>query len=346
MSDAPLLPREKEVLATILEDYIAKAQPVGSRTVSKAGGIRLSPASIRNTMSDLADKGYLGQPHTSAGRVPTEKAFRLYLDEVMRIRPLPEPLKEMMAASLGQAGLEIDTILRHASRLVSSVSRQACVVTAPRPDQARWRQIDFVLLRPGLVMGILVLQGGLVQKRLVAVGEDIAADDLVHFGNYLNHHFQNLAVSEVRARILAEMAAAERELSDLTGRALRLAMEAFDAPESPEVYLEGTLNMLAQPEFSDMGAMREVLGALQDRARLLDVLDKTIAQYRTVVILGNESHVADLSGCGLVSAPYGGAQTPVGSVSVIGPLRMDYAEVVPLVNYTAKLITAMLDKHF
>jgi len=346
MREKPLLPRELEVLSTIMEDYIAKAQPVGSRTVSKAGGLKLSPASIRNTMSDLTDKGFLDQPHTSAGRVPTEKAFRLYLDEVMRLRPLPEPLKEMMAASLGQAGLEIDQILRHASRLVSSVTRQACLVLAPRPAQARWRQIDFVLLRPGLVMGILVLQGGMVQKRLVAVGDDVSADDLVHFGNYLNHHFQDLTVAQVRGRILAEMAAAERELSDLTGRALRLAMEAFSAPESPEVYLEGTLNMLSHPEFSDIAAMREVLGALQDRARLLDVLDKTISEYRTVVILGQESHMADLSGCGLVSSPYGGTQTPGGSVSVIGPLRMDYAEVVPLVDYTAKLITAMLDKHF
>jgi len=346
MRDDPLIHRELEVLTAIVEDYVSNAQPVGSRTVSKTGRLRLSPASIRNTMSDLTDKGYLEQPHTSAGRVPTAKAFRLYLDHVMQVRPLPLPVKEMMSVSLGQAGLEIDDILRHASRLLSMVSKQACLVLAPRQSMARWRQIDFVLLRPGLVMAILVLQGGMVQKRLITAGTDISADDLVHFGNYLNHHFQNLTVAEVRSRILAEMAAAERELSHLAGRAVRLAAEAFGGSDQAQVYLEGTFNMLSQPEFSDMGVMREVLSALEDRTRLLEVLDKTISEYRSVVVLGEEAQVSDLAGCGLVSSPYGGQGVPVGAVSVIGPIRMDYAEVVPLVDYTARLITTLLGKHF
>jgi len=346
MREAPLIQRELEVLTSIVEDYIAKAQPVGSRTVSKGGRMRLSPASIRNTMADLTDKGYLEQPHTSAGRIPTAKAFRLYLDQVMQLRPLPAPLKEMMAASLGKAGLEIDDILRHASRVLSTVSKQVCMVLAPRQSMARWRQIDFVLLRPGLIMAILVLQGGMVQKRIVTADASITADDLVHFGNYLNHHFQNLTVAEVRGRIIAEMAAAERELSNLAGRAMRLAVDAFSETETPEIFVEGTLNMLSQPEFSDVAMMREVLGALEERTKLLEVLDKTMSEYRTVVVLGEEAHVSDLAGCGLVSSPYGGRGAPVGAVSVIGPLRMDYAEVVPLVNYTAQLITAMLGRHY
>ncbi|MFP5238835.1 MAG: HrcA family transcriptional regulator, partial [Acidobacteriota bacterium] len=254
--------------------------------------------------------------------------------------------QQMMQAQLGNAGLEIDDMLRHASRLLSRVSNQVCMVLAPRHSQALWRQIDFVLLRPGLVMAILVLQGGLVQKRVVSVAEDIRADDLVHFGNYLNHHFQNLTVSQVRTRIIAEMGAAERELSSLTGRAMRLAMDAFSATETPEVFVEGTLNMLSQPEFSDIAAMRDILKALEDRTRLLEVLDKTMDEYRTVVVLGEEAKVGDLAACGLVSAPYGPQGAPLGSVSVIGPIRMDYAEVVPLVDYTARLISTMLGRHF
>ncbi|WP_243440004.1 heat-inducible transcriptional repressor HrcA [Fundidesulfovibrio soli] len=346
MLDQALTPREIEVLTAIVEDYIAKAQPVGSRTVSKSGRSHLSPASIRNTMSDLTDKGYLAQPHTSAGRVPTPMAFRLYLDQVMQLRPLAVPTQQMMQVQLGNAGLEIDDMLRHASRLLSRVSNQVCMVLAPRHSQALWRQIDFVLLRPGLVMAILVLQGGLVQKRVVSVAEDIRADDLVHFGNYLNHHFQNLTVSQVRSRIIAEMGAAERELSSLTGRAMRLAMDAFSTTETPEVFVEGTLNMLSQPEFSDIAAMRDILKALEDRTRLLEVLDKTMDEYRTVVVLGEEAKVGDLAACGLVSAPYGPQGAPLGSVSVIGPIRMDYAEVVPLVDYTARLISTMLGRHF
>jgi len=150
----------------------------------------------------------------------------------------------------------------------------------------------------------------------------------------------------VRARIIAEMAAAERELENLAGRALRMAMASFPTSEAPEVFVEGTLNILARPDATDVAVMREVLCALEDRKRLLEVLDKTLAERRSVVILGAESTAPDLAGCGLVSSPYGGGGAPVGAVSVIGPLRMDYAEVVPLVNYTAKLITAMLDAHF
>ena len=346
MPHTPLIKRELEVLTAIVEDYIATAQPVGSRTVSKGGQMKLSAASIRNTMADLTDKGYLEQPHTSAGRVPTSKAFRFYLDEVMPPRPLPAPLKEMIAAALGQAGLEVDDILRQASRVLSSVSKQVCLVVAPRHAMARWQQVDFVLLRPGLVMAILVLQGGLVQKRLVSVSGSITADELVHFGNYLNHHFRHLTVSEARTRVIAEMAAAGRELSNLTGRALRLALDAFCVQEAPEVFVEGTLNMLSQPEFSDVGMMREVLGAIQDRTRLLEVLDKTLDDYRTVVVLGDEAQASELPGCGLVSCSYGVQGSLAGAVGVIGPLRMDYAEVVPLVNYTARLISDMLGKHF
>ena len=217
---------------------------------------------------------------------------------------------------------------------------------APKPSRALWRQIDFVLLRPGVVMAVLVLQGGIVQKRVVAVEETPGADDLVTYGNYLNHHFQNLTVREVRMRILAELGQAKRELSELTGKALRLALDTFSTSLAPEVFVEGTLNMLSQPEFSDISVMRDLLKALENRTRLLELLDKTMSEYRTVVMLGEEVQTNELAGCGMVCSPYGGPAAPLGAVSVIGPLRMDYAEVVPLVSYTAQLITLMLGKHF
>jgi heat-inducible transcriptional repressor len=297
-------------------------------------------------MADLTEKGYLEQPHTSSGRVPTARAYRLYLDQLMRPSPPASPVKEMMAASLGQAGLDMDGVLRQASRILSTVANQVTMVMAPKQANVRWRHIDFVLLRPGLVMAILVLQGGFVQKNLVGVGEGLTGDDLISFGNYLNHHFQNLTVSEVRHRIVAELGRARRELSELTFRALRMALDAFEASDSPEVFVEGTATMFSQPEFSDLAAMREVFKVLQDRTRLLDLLDKTMDQFRTVIMLGTEVQAQDLAGCGVVCSPYGGANGPIGAVSIIGPLRMDYAEVVPLVNYTAQLITTMLSKHF
>jgi len=180
----PLPDREREVLTTIIEAYIVTAAPVGSRTVSKQSHLGLSPASIRNIMADLTDEGYLEQPHTSAGRVPTARAFRFYLDEVMHERPLPDAQKQRIAAILSSAGLELSNILRQTSRLLSGLSLQVAMVVAPRHADTRWKRIDFSLLNPGLVMVILVLQGGLVRNRVIQTAVEVTADDLTAYANF------------------------------------------------------------------------------------------------------------------------------------------------------------------
>lgn len=342
----PLPDREREVLTTIIETYIATALPVGSRAVSKQSPLGLSPASIRNIMADLTESGYLAQPHTSAGRIPTAKAFRFYLDEVMQQRPLPDAHKQRIATVLAAAGLDMEAILRQTSRLLSGLSLQVAMVVAPRQAETRWKRIDFSLLNPGLVMVILVLQGGLVRNRVIETAAEVTADDLVGYANYLNDLFTDRTVAEVRSLLVAEVKEAERTLNALYQRALSLARAACETEPEPatEVIVDGASNILSQPEFADNAHVREVLRVLEERTILLELLDKTASEPRTVITIGPESSVVGLADLGVITAPYGAG--PLGAIGLIGPLRMDYAGLVPVVNFTANALTRLLDRHF
>ncbi|OLN29140.1 Heat-inducible transcription repressor HrcA [Desulfovibrio sp. DV] len=344
----PLAEREREVLTTIIEAYITSAAPVGSRVVSKLSSLGLSAASIRNIMADLTETGYLEQPHTSAGRIPTAKAFRLYLDQVMRLSPLGDDQKRRIIDNLTLAGLELDDVLRQASRLLSGLSLQVSMVIAPNPAGARFKRIDFSLLNPGLVMVLLVLQGGLVRKRVIETAPDVTPDDLVACSNYLNHLFTDRTLDEVRTRIVREMDEARRSLNALCLRALTMARSTFEQERAPasEVIVDGTPNILSQPEFTDAEHMRELMRVLEERTILLDLLDKTVNGLKTVIIIGDESDQAALSELGVITAPYGTGRRTLGAIGLIGPLRMDYAKLVPVVNYTASTLTRLLDRHF
>lgn len=341
-----LLPREIEVLKTIIEDYIVHAQPVGSRTVAKQSDLRLSPASMRNVMADLTEKGFLEQPHTSAGRVPTVSAFRSYLDTLLETTPVSDDDARRIAGHLAKAGLELSDVLGEASKLVSSFSRQVGMIVSPNRDDVRWKEIGFSLLKPGQVLAFLILEGGILQNRLLAVGKDISADDLVTFSNYLNANYTGKTLFEARAEIHLELERTRKQIKDLYSNALRLARNTFENIERRELYVEGALNIMEHAQASDMDKMRDLLQLLEERSRLLDVLDRTIAEEGIKVFLGREAEVEELSDCSVITAPYGDEKQHLGVVSVIGPLRMNYAQVVPLVDYMAKALTHLLKHRF
>ncbi len=338
--------REAEVLKVIIEDYIAKAIPVGSRTVAKKSRLKLSPASMRNIMADLTEKGYLEQPHTSAGRIPTASAFRLYLDTAFTPSPLSDLDKQGIGNILRSAGLEVSDVLSQASKLLSSLSRQVALVLAPSHEDVRWREIDFALIKPGVVLAVVILDGGIVQNKLLTVEDSITKADLEKFRNYLNEHFSGLTLSEARARIHAELQSAKQRLKLLYRRALRLARHTFEETSARDMFVDGTTNILAHAEFSDVVKMREILMLLEERTRLLRLMDRTIAEQGIKIMLGQESQMDDLMGCGVICSTYGDEVRPLGVVSVIGPLRMDYAKVIPVVDYISQTLTDLLNERF
>lgn len=341
-----LVQRETDVLATIIEAYITTAAPVGSRAVSRHSDLKLSPASMRNTMADLTDQGYLEQPHTSAGRIPTAKALRHYVDNILRIRPLTGKAARSLLDRLTGHGLEIPQMLRQASSIVSDMSRQVGVVLAPDGNDVRWRNMDFSLLADRMVLVVLVLDGGIVKNRVVQLDSAVSADELARFANYLNTHFTGRTLSEVRSLLLADLHYAENRLEQAYAQALLLARQAFEELDTErELFVEGTLQVLQHAEFADPARMRELLTLLEERTRLLKLLDRTLTSNDITVTFGTESETEGLEGYTLITAPYGG-DTPLGVVSVIGPVRMDYGKVLPIVRGISQSLSTLLKDRF
>lgn len=341
-----LADREIDILTTIVDIYIHTAQPVGSRTVSKTSSLGLSPASIRNVMADLTDKGYLEQPHTSAGRIPSVTGFRFYLDSILHLAPLSREEKERIRADLSDDRAELPDIFRQGSRLLSSLSNQVSLILAPRQELVKWQQIDFILLRPGLVMAVLVMQGGILHNKVINTDAIITADDLIRYGNYLNHLFQGRTITSARAMIVTEMERAREQFDALYARALNLAQQTFSTAGAPELFIDGTKTIVDQPEFADLDTMRDLLDLIEERSRLLDLLDKTATLNTPKIALGREEKWRELDNCCLVSSPYRTSDNVLGVVGVIGPMRMNYSKVVPLVDFTARVLSQFLTSRF
>jgi heat-inducible transcriptional repressor len=297
---------------------------------------------MRNTMADLKEKGFLEQPHTSAGSVPTGTAFRFYVDSLLTLQPPDEQEQRLIADRLGDAGGAVNDVLRRASRLVASLSSSLTLVVSPSRDNIRLKHVDFVLIGPRRVMAVLVFQGGVIQERLVTTKDDLAPDELVRYSNYLNELLENLTIQEALAAILKELKDVSHGLSSLTRRALSLARELMESHCPPEIFIEGASRVFQQPEFSDVQAMRQLLAFLEERSRLLDLLSRTMSQQGVNITLGCESQVEGLEDFGLITSPYRISDNPAGFIAVFGPLRMDYAKVVPVVDYTAQVLTGLL----
>ncbi len=335
--------RQTDVLLTIVKCYISTGQPVGSRTVSRASNLSLSPASIRNIMADLSDEGYIEQPHTSAGRVPTARGIRLYLDSNLELEPLSIEIQEKIKSALTSVGPDISQTLSHTCKVLSSLSSQISLVITPSHHIIRWQQIDFVLLRPGLVMSILLMEGGMINNRVIKVDSDITGDDLVRFSNYLNEHFQGKTLLHVRASVLAQMQIARKKFENLYEKALRLARESFE-DTNRQVFVEGTHYLFQDADFSDLNKMRELFKILEEKSKLLKLLDKTIESKNLSIILGQEQKLDALSDFTVISSPYSFKDENIGAVSIIGPTRMNYAKIVPAVDLTAKILSELLQE--
>lgn len=338
--------RETSVLAAVVEIYVDTAQPVGSQTIAARRPLGLSPASLRQNMAKLTEKGFLHQPHTSAGRVPTIQAFRYYLDQVLQHCPLPRRDQSRLQEHIQPEAGDLDQVLRRAAKALSSLTRQVCVIMAPRQDLARWRQIDFVLLRPGMIMAVLVLQGGLISNRLLHTDHGLTSDDLVTYGNYLNSLFEGRTTQDVRAEIVRQLDSAQKTL-DAYRRAWELAAKAIAEDAQPEVFVGGASHLADHPEFTELDTIQELLRLIEERSRLLELLDKTSTGESVSIRLGQD--MPGLSGCSLVTSSYSAFSSPgvsQGALAVLGPVRMNYARIVPMVDFAAQILSQCLKSRY
>lgn len=340
--------RRNVILRAIIEQYINTGEPVPSIRIARISSLGLSPASVRSSMVELTDSGYLEQPHISAGRVPTAKAYRLYVDTILTPQRLPMARKSAIDAALAMGDAELSHILRRASGMVSSYCCQLGVVLAPRRDESRWRSIEFAPVSPGLILAVLILDGGSVRTRLVEVVETHSQDELIRFSNYLNDFFKGRTLAEARIQIRDELAREGVHLEAMCRRALTLSREALATQdEEREIFVDGAAQVAHQTEFADAARLRELLSLLEEKSRLLDLLDRTMKSADISISFHAEGGGA--APWAVVSAPYISAQSgegPAGVASAVGPLRMDYAAVLPVVAHIAETVAAILRRRF
>lgn len=342
----PLSERDRQILQAIITDYIASAEPVGSRTVSRKYGLNLSPASVRNVMADLEEAGYLQQPHTSAGRIPTDKGFRFYVDS-LEPRPLTRQEQERIRSRYHGPVTDAAEVIRETSRLLSSFSSLAGLAVAPRVDATRFRHIEFVRLRERDILVILVSDTGAVHNKLIHSDEPLTQDRLHEIANYLNSIIAGLTLKQARERLLAEMRADKALYDKLYAEARALARRALESPQGhseADVFIEGTLSIAEQPEFASVEKMKALFKAFEGKSLLIKLIDKSMQVRGLQILIGHESESDEMSGCSLILSHYTVGDEVVGTLGVIGPTRMNYSRVIPIVDYTARLVSRLLEQ--
>ncbi|OGP62021.1 MAG: heat-inducible transcriptional repressor HrcA [Deltaproteobacteria bacterium RBG_13_47_9] len=338
--------RMRWIFRTVIENYILTAEPVGSRTISKISNLHLSPATIRNVLSDLEELGFLFQPHTSAGRVPTEKGFRLYVDAILDVDELSNEEQQEIRSRYLNHQIEGADLFKEISRILSSSSHYLGIVWAPRISSVVLQHIEFVKLRRHLVLVLLVNATGLVHNRILEVDENFSQSELDHLSDYLNSFLAGLTLYQVREKLLEQMKVAKNAYDRLLEEALKLGQEAFSSIDETDVFIEGKTNILNEPEFSNVSGMTKLFRAFEEKATLVKLLDKFIDPSGVQIAIGSETQVQDMETCSVVTSTYGCGGEVWGALGVIGPRRMNYSKVIPLVSYSAKLLTEILESHY
>ncbi|MBN2370898.1 MAG: heat-inducible transcription repressor HrcA [Vicinamibacteria bacterium] len=336
--------RSQEVLRLIIQLHLTSGEPVGSSTVARNMRHSCSPATIRNIMVELEHMGCLDQPHTSAGRIPTDDGYRVYVDSLMGPEDLAVEEKSAIDSELRKCGRLPAALMENACHLLSRLSGNVGFAVAPSFDQTRMRHVEFVRLTRTRVMAILIAYSGIVTNRVFEFAEELTQADLQSCANYLNAHFSSMTLQEIRSH-LVDLMRQERTLYDsLLRRVVALGREALSAEESDEnrVYLDGASNILDQPELADVDRMRTILRAFEEKNRLIRILDACIEEEGLHVLIGHENDDPDLRRLSLVAAAYGLDDDTRWGLGVMGSTRMRYARVVALVGQVAQTVRGTL----
>ncbi len=333
---ADLTERNCAILRAVVQFYIERAEPVGSRVVAKKSELGLSPATIRNVMADLEDMGLLYQPHTPAGRIPTEAGLRYFVDYLLEKESLSWGDQVAIEEGIRSSAMDMAAILKRAVELLAYYSGQAAVVSVPRLTGDHLSHVQFIKVRPGVIMVILVADTGIVQNRLVHTEIDLPEDRLDALAQYLNRKLSYMGLEEARESILLEMEEDKRVFDILLDEMVLGVKRTY---ESGELYVGGELNLLDFPEFSNVSQIRVLLQAFQEKKALLVLLDSCLETDGVQVFIGSEGLGNRIPGCGMVLAPYFDNGRPLGSLGVVGPVRMNYARILALVEFTAQVLS-------
>ena len=335
--------RTDRILKSLVQLYIHDGHPVGSRTLARQSNLPISAATVRNVMADLEELGLISSPHTSAGRVPTSQGYRLFVDSMLRVNSLnPEVLSHMEGALMEEA--DPQTLLAHATELLSDITHFAGVIMLPGQDMSHFRQIEFLSLSRTRVLAILVTDEGRVQNRVISTDREYSPSELVESANYFNDLYAGSTLSDVRKRLVRDMRAESDEMHRITQTALKMASKLFEEEDADhgDVVLSGEENLLSVPELCQIEKLQKLFTTLRAKQDLLDLLDKSMKVSGISIFIGEESGYSALDECSIVAAPYEANGQIVGTLGVIGPTRMEYGDVISVVDVTARLLSGAL----
>ena len=333
--------RAQHLLRALVNRYIQEGQPVGSRTLSQHSGLEVSPATIRNIMSDLEELGFVTAPHTSAGRIPTIKGYRFFVDTLVKLCPPKDEELVQFEDVLRES--DPQSLALSTSNLLSAGTKLAGVVTLPRRSHVALRQIEFLPLSERRVLAILVLNDRDVQNKILHIDRDFSEEELRRAGNYLTEQFRGCEINEVRDRLLKELHETRESMNALMVDALEIAEQAFPSEaQEGEFVVAGETNLMGLEGLGDMGTLKRLFEAFVGQQDLLHLLDQTLNAHGVQIYIGKESGYQLLDECSIVAAPYVTEDDTMGVLGVIGPTRMAYERVIPIVDITAKLLSSAL----
>lgn len=341
--------RARQILRAVVQEYVETGEPVASNTLARQPGIPLSSASVRAVLADLEALGYLGKPHTSAGRIPTDKGFRFYADVLVRFRQVVGRDKELIDShyDISRSVATPDVMLADTSRLLHDLTRYAGIVSTPKENE-RFRTIDFVRLRENRLLAVCVMGSGAVKNRLLTVDFPVTQDELDRASRYLQEllaHAQTLR--EVREALARELQSDRALADELAARALILGSRAIDVEDtSPDVVVEGETALVGERTLAEnVEKLRTLFRVLEEKQRLMGLLEKTVNAGELTLFIGDETGLEGAEGVVLIASPYRRGQDVLGAVGVIGPARMLYGRVIPIVDYTARVLSRTLDEN-
>ena len=351
-------PRGQSILTAIINEHFVTGEPVGSRTIAEkfANASGLSPASIRSVMGDLEDLGLLEQPHTSAGRIPTDKGYRFYVDNLLGVLSISNEDLHRIGGEFGLNASDLvetpDRLMERTSQLLSALSNNVGIVVSPSLASDRLQHIEFVNLSDNRILVVLVSAPNIVHHRIIRLKVSFTKDDLERTANYLNAEFAGKNLAEIRAEILRLMHEEKTMFDKLLQTAVILCSQSIEdeGDRFGEVYVDGASNILSKKDFADLERLRELLTTIGEKSRLLQILNECIARHEDAmsdvqVMIGSENRTPSLQNCTLISAPYRiGGGTAVGTLSVLGPTRIEYARMISIVSYVARVLEKVLSR--
>jgi heat-inducible transcriptional repressor len=344
-TEEALSERAQLLLKALIESYIRDGQPVGSRTLSRDSGLSLSSATIRNVMADLEELGFVVSPHTSAGRIPTDKGYRLFVDSLLKLKPLQSEEIDDIERRLRSDASNGRALVQTVSQMLSSVTQMAGLVTLPNPHYVALSQIEFIGLSENRALAIMVMNNREVENRVVQLERPYSAEELRRAANYLNEAFAGRSLPEVRASLLKQLQETRQTMNQLMQDAIQMAQKVFETPaqDRVEYVIAGETNLMGFAELSNVDRLRRLFEAFNEKHDMLRLLDNCLRAQGIQIFIGHESGYQILDDISVVTAPYMLDNQVVGVLGVIGPTRMAYERVIPIVDVTAKLLGSALN---